>query len=191
MNDTPSNAAINHAFVNKDRRLALARLGLAAAAVYAAPVLMKLGQANASGGGFFGRWGKGGERGGGSGGKRGGERGGGSGGPVNTNIEPVTAKACGECHEPYSAQNLPDGSWRKMMANLSNHFGEDASMDDTTRRQVESYLINNAGGRGDGPLKITETYWFRRKHDGEVGSRMLSKVKTLGNCKACHGGGRM
>lgn len=176
--------------INKGRRRALARLGLAAVAVYAAPMLLKLGQAKASGGGFFGGGNnKGGGFFGGSGGNKGGGFGGGSGGPVNIINDAVTAKECGECHEPYSGQNLPAGSWRRVMGNLSNHFGEDASMDENARKHVENYLVSTAGGGGDGPLRITETFWFKRKHGGgEISSRALSRVKTLGNCKACHGG---
>ncbi|OHC78632.1 MAG: hypothetical protein A3G18_06490, partial [Rhodospirillales bacterium RIFCSPLOWO2_12_FULL_58_28] len=115
--------------------------------------------------------------------------GGGSGGPVNIINDPVTAKECGECHEPYSGNNLPAGSWRKMMANLKDHFGEDASMEEGAGKHVENYLVSTAGGGGDGPLRITETFWFKRKHGGgEISSRALSRVKTLSNCKACHGG---
>lgn len=36
-------------------------------------------------------------------------------------------KECGACHMAFQPQFLPQRSWRLMMGDLANHFGEDAS----------------------------------------------------------------
>jgi mono/diheme cytochrome c family protein len=70
------------------------------------------------------------------------------------------------------------------MSNLSNHFGEDASLSDNQAQQIASYLVSNAGGRGSGPIRITETNWFRSEHGREVS--WSGRQKRLSNCAGCH-----
>ena len=71
------------------------------------------------------------------------------------------------------------------MGDLSNHFGEDASLDEATRKHVEDYLVANSPS-GVGPLRISETRWFVSEHRGEVSPSKLQKAKSWSNCKACH-----
>ncbi|MCK5546936.1 MAG: hypothetical protein KAI27_06145 [Rhodospirillaceae bacterium] len=167
------------------RSRALALLGIAVAAAYVVPTLTPLGGANASGGGSGGN--KGGFFGGGSGGGRGGGLSSfGSGGRGQFIInDKVTATECAECHMAYGADALPQGSWKLIMGDLSNHFGEDASLDEATRKHVEDYLVANAP-RGTGPLRISEARWFVSEHRGEVSPRKLKQAKSWANCEACH-----
>ncbi|MBL6933094.1 MAG: hypothetical protein ISR45_09115 [Rhodospirillales bacterium] len=160
---------------NVNRRQALAKLGLAAASVYAAPVLMKLNPAAASGGGDSSGGGKGGKMGGGSGGA--------SGGANLLSTNPTVLKECSECHDPYSERLLPSNSWREIMGNLNNHFGEDASLDSATRAKVENILVSNATHDGDGPIRISDARWFKGEHRGDI---TLHKAKSWSNCTACH-----
>jgi len=158
-----------------NRRKALALLGMAAAVAYVAPTLTPLSGARASG-----------AKKGSGGGKPGGMQGFGSGGKGNFVInDPATAKECADCHQAYGAEALPQGSWRRIMGDLPNHFGEDASLDEATRQQIENYLVSNSAP-GDGPLRISETRWFVSEHRGEVSERALAKAKSWSNCKACH-----
>ncbi|OFX14340.1 MAG: hypothetical protein A2516_03175, partial [Alphaproteobacteria bacterium RIFOXYD12_FULL_60_8] len=145
------------------RALALAKLGLAAAALYAVPTLMQLDQAQASGGGGGGGFG-------------------GGSGAVEVAQDPTAAKECGDCHIAYGPRYLPDGSWSQMINNLSDHFGEDASLDKQTTQQIASYYTANAGGRGTGALRITDTRWFVGAHRGEVSFGRTSPAK----CEQCH-----
>jgi len=161
---------------NMGRMSALARLGLLTSALYMAPVLAELNQASASGGGFFG----------GMGGGSGGGMGGGSG-AISTATDPLTAKECGDCHIPYSPRYLPDGSWRQIMTNLSDHFGEDASLDANTQQHITQYLTSNAGGNGMGALRITDTNWWVSEHRGEISSWSLQRIGgSPSNCNGCH-----
>ncbi|NQV99407.1 MAG: cytochrome C, partial [Rhodospirillales bacterium] len=42
--------------------------------------------------------------------------------------DPLVRKECGACHMAFQPAFLPAKSWDKMLGELSNHFGEDASL---------------------------------------------------------------
>jgi len=146
------------------RRQALALLGLATLSAYVAPTLMKLNPAAASGG-------------------SGGGMGMASGGGNLLSTDPTVVKECSECHVAYSPRLLPSSSWRKIMGNLDNHFGENASLNNTTRAKIENYLVSNSKNNGDGPIRISQLRWFKREHSGDVTTH---KAKSWSNCLACH-----
>ncbi|NQU56853.1 MAG: cytochrome C [Rhodospirillales bacterium] len=148
------------------RRQALALLGLAAVSAYAAPTLMKLNPAAASGGGVSG-----------------GGMGGASGGANLLATDPTVVKECSECHDAYSPRLLPSSSWRKVMGDLGNHFGEDASLNEATRSKIEKHLVSNSGRGGDGSIRISQSRWFRSEHRGDVTKHA---AKSWSNCTACH-----
>jgi mono/diheme cytochrome c family protein len=113
----------------------------------------------------------------------------------------MTRTECSECHMAYPAGFLPQRSWTKIMTTLDDHFGENATLDEATRAEVEAYLTRNAadaGGRSSGllrrvgpgetPLRISELPWFRAEHDGEVSARQKAKAGSMSNCAACHRG---
>lgn len=106
----------------------------------------------------------------------------------------VTKTECSACHMAYPPALLPARSWRALMSDLPNHFGEDASLDDKTRADIEAYLVSSAPDAaagvtaGDTPLRISELPWFKREHSDEVSPRMLEKAKSMSNCAACHTG---
>ena len=71
-----------------------------------------------------------------------------------------TLKECGECHMAFQPALLPTESWRRIMAGLAGHFGEDASLEPELAAEIEAYLVQNAE-HGDGTkLRITEQRWF-------------------------------
>lgn len=97
-----------------------------------------------------------------------------------------TRKECGECHMAFQPALLPAESWRKIMADLADHFGEDASLDATLAAEIEAYLVGNAG-RGEGTkLRITEQRWFRHEHDFPDRVWQRPEVRSRANCEACH-----
>ena len=112
-------------------------------------------------------------------------------------IPPVTdalvKKECGECHLTFHPALLPKASWRKMMANLANHFGEDASLDAPIRDKVADFLIANTNDRGadpnNPPLRFTTAGWFSEEHQEERDARRMMKrrkAKSWADCAACH-----
>jgi len=113
----------------------------------------------------------------------------------------VVVKECGACHMVFSPQMLPAKSWDKIMADLSNHFGEDASLDPATSDHIREYHLANAAdtswysgkfmrGLSDtsAPLRITETPYWVREHNEGVPQRAWNdpEVKSKANCLACH-----
>ena len=108
---------------------------------------------------------------------------------------------CGSCHMAYPARLLPAESWSKVMNGLHDHFGENAELNENTRKSIQSYLVSSASAQGqyrkmlrnlgnESPLRITELPYFIRKHD-EIPSRYIKgneKVSSLSQCNACHRG---
>jgi hypothetical protein len=110
---------------------------------------------------------------------------------------------CGSCHTAYAPGLLPARSWRKMMGELENHFGEDASLADPQQLEILKALENLAADSAQAtlrmrrihgaiptnavPQRIVETGYFKYMHD-EVRPSIWKrkKVGTLANCIACH-----
>jgi hypothetical protein len=124
------------------------------------------------------------------GGKYGGENRGKPVQPAQTNAK--FQQECSNCHIAFAPGLLPAESWRKVMAGLDKHFGSDASMGAQESKEISAFLANNASNRWSAPtapLRITETAWFKHKHDSrEVPSAAWKnpKVKSPSNCQACH-----
>lgn len=99
----------------------------------------------------------------------------------------ATQKECGECHMAFQPQLLPAASWDRIMDELSTHFGDNASLDPQAVADIRSYLMSNAGRRGDGRLmRITEQRWWAREHDFRPQIWSRSDVRSKANCTACH-----
>lgn len=119
--------------------------------------------------------------------------------------DPVVAKECKACHMLYPAGLLPARSWQALMGDLKNHFGENADLDEPTRKAITDYLTANAAdanGRGNKmlrglaadatPLRISELPYFLRKHGkkGRISPETLTRrgANWPGDCQACHRG---
>lgn len=116
--------------------------------------------------------------------------------------DPVVKEECGSCHLAYSPAMLPVSAWKRMMGDLQNHFGEDASLDAATTQTIEAYLTANAadtGGRNysskllrgsslaNGPLRITELPEWVDEHSKVPAWEWKHKdVRSRSNCIACH-----
>ncbi|TLS76676.1 diacylglycerol kinase [Mariprofundus erugo] len=127
--------------------------------------------------------------------------------PVTSGVEPVMNKTykaeCSACHFAYPAGLLPERSWVKIMNNLDDHFGDNASLNKETRETIENYLRGHAADHipnrfsrsilrsvdeKQTPMRITETGYFVHKHR-EIPARMVAdnpQVKSFSNCLACH-----
>jgi len=117
--------------------------------------------------------------------------------------DPVVAKECSACHMLYPAGLLPARSWSTIMADLANHFGDNAELDAATTRHITEYLTANAADsakqnrvvlRGVAPTEVPERItalpWWIRKHERKdrVTAATLARrgAKFKGDCKACH-----
>ena len=120
--------------------------------------------------------------------------------PVNNSFY---AEECGACHFAYQPGLMPARSWQKLMANLEDHFGENAELEAEEQKALTDYLVNNAAEfskhkrsvkiirslpKDKTPLRITEIPYMVRKHD-ELSSQMVAGnpgVKSLSYCEKCH-----
>ena len=114
---------------------------------------------------------------------------------------PAAKEECSACHMAFSAALLPKRSWAKIMSDLSNHFGEDASLDPVLTDEISNWLQANAADTGgkrqrflrgvsdnETPMRITELPKWVREHRGEVSKKALARAGSLSNCTACHRG---
>ncbi len=110
---------------------------------------------------------------------------------------------CGSCHMAYPAGLLPEKSWRKVMTNLDEHFGDNAELLPESQQNILNYLVNNAADKSNYHRakkiarsminyktvdRITQTPYFVRKHD-EIPKKYVianPKVGSFSQCNACH-----
>lgn len=110
--------------------------------------------------------------------------------PAKTNAK--WEQECAACHIAYAPGLLPAESWRKVMAGLDQHFGSDASLDAKSNKEITDFLTAHASNRwqtSTAPLRITESAWFKGKHNSREVSPTVWKrpsVKSASNCQACH-----
>lgn len=122
-------------------------------------------------------------------------------------VAPITnalyRQECASCHMAYPPGLLPARSWAKLMANLADHFGDNAELAPEDQKAITTFLTAHAADRatekrarkianslrsGETPLRITETPYIRSKHR-ELPARLVTgnpKVKSLAQCNACH-----
>jgi len=110
---------------------------------------------------------------------------------------------CASCHFAYQPGLLPERSWRKVMSNLENHFGDDATLDPEDAKTLLNYLVENSADKaqqfkrsrkiyksiraGETPVAVSQTRYFKHEHRG-IPKRLIrqKEVRSLSNCMACH-----
>jgi len=120
-------------------------------------------------------------------------------------IKPVNnadyEEECGACHFAYQPELLPEASWKKILTNLDDHFGESIELDDDLRKAVSDYLKSNSAEYSSAkravkimrslgnqvPLRITDIPYIIEKHN-EISPNVLKleSIGSLSNCSACH-----
>jgi cytochrome b len=112
----------------------------------------------------------------------------------------VWAKECGACHYAFHPSLLPRASWAALMADLHDHFGEDASLPPAAAAEVAAFLQAYAAEGWDtkaarllsnvaptDPLRITAApFWIRRHRRIAPAIFAAPTVKAKSNCVACH-----
>jgi hypothetical protein len=116
---------------------------------------------------------------------------------------PAYRAECGSCHFAYQPGLLPEASWRKMMTGLEDHFGDNAELSPDVNKSILDYLVANSADKsnykrssrivgslqeGEVPLRISDTVYFKRKHN-EIPARLIADNKDVGSyskCAACH-----
>ncbi len=107
---------------------------------------------------------------------------------------------CGACHQPFHPSLLPRAAWAGLMANLADHFGEDASLPAAKRDEIAAYLERYAAEAWDSkaarrfavlapdnPYSITATPGWQRIHRRiDPAVFRMHAVGSRANCAACH-----
>ena len=114
----------------------------------------------------------------------------------------IWEEACGECHLAFHPSLLPARSWKLMLEQQGDHFGDDLALDEDTIAELLVYAsaysadleqsepawrMNSAIPADETPLRITRVRYWERKHD-EIDDQVWkrSMVKSKVNCGACH-----
>lgn len=109
---------------------------------------------------------------------------------------------CGGCHLAYHPVLLPARSWERTMAEQTDHFGDDLTLDADTAAEIAAFLrayaaesnlteaawkIRTTTPATDAPLRITETRYWRRQHrDIPDAAFATAPVNGRHDCAACH-----
>ena len=110
---------------------------------------------------------------------------------------------CGSCHMAYQPELLPAVSWDKVMSDLENHFGEDASIDTQTQQLIANHLKRFSAEKSDSRLsrrkimrdlgnrvylRISEIPKLKREHSEHISTSVLKRpaIRSIANCVACH-----
>ena len=120
--------------------------------------------------------------------------------PINYEKESdIFVEECASCHILYPPHLLPQKAWNKMMDNLEEHFGDDASVDDSSNKIIRKYLLNNSSETSNkqasvyimkeymNEIAISDTSYWKDIHKN-INKKIFQskKIRTKSNCKACH-----
>lgn len=114
----------------------------------------------------------------------------------------VWRKTCGECHLAFHPTLLPARSWRVMMEQQHDHFGDDLDLDEPTVNDILTFMVDHAAetkvtepareiartvAENEAPQRITETAFWKKEHR-KVGKTYFEhkNVRSKVNCGACH-----
>ena len=117
--------------------------------------------------------------------------------PIPADAPPAFKAECAGCHLAFPPALLVADDWKRVMAALEKHYGDNASLDEATRQAIEAFLVKNAStgkkvgaastAKAGEPPRLTQTAWFKRKHhEVPQGDWAHAKVKSPSNCAACH-----
>ena len=96
---------------------------------------------------------------------------------------------------------LPKKSWELIMSDLENHFGDDASIDEGTNKNILAFLVKNSAETssmesswnflnsiGDKDIiAMSDTIFWKETHK-DIDKKLYNHkdIKNKANCKACH-----
>jgi len=111
----------------------------------------------------------------------------------------VYASECGDCHVAYHPSLRSAKAWRAIMAGLSDHYGEDASLGRKTAESITKFLTASAaetfdttvahriGRKETASFRMTDTRRWKAWHKGIDASVFRRRaVGSKVNCNACH-----
>ena len=118
-----------------------------------------------------------------------------------TQTEPYALykKECGSCHIAYAPYLLPKKAWANLMDGLENHFGDDASLEETdfegiasflnahSSEAYESFFKANLADENESEIAISKYKFYEKAHETlPQGLFKAPNIKSKANCNACH-----
>lgn len=114
------------------------------------------------------------------------------------------AECATSCHNGFNPTLLPADSWRRVMAGLDDHFGDNVELDPEINKEILDYMVSASAersvteaskkllhsiGPGAPPLRITEIPYWKEKHS-EIDPKVFEgkSIASRSNCVACHPG---
>ncbi|MCW9035407.1 MAG: cytochrome b/b6 domain-containing protein [Alphaproteobacteria bacterium] len=109
------------------------------------------------------------------------------------------ASECGDCHDAYHPSLRTRETWQSIMSGLSDHYGEDASLDSETEKEITAFLTENSADLFDTEVahrvgkvltpsfRMTGVqYWKERHKDISKPTFQQKNIGSKVNCSACH-----
>lgn len=105
---------------------------------------------------------------------------------------------CSDCHMAFPPETLPKATWEKIIGNLGDHFGEDASLDDAAVAIILSYHVKHASDvssvraakkwrTSNKVTRIIDAPRFIKKHKQCPDAVWKhAAILSKSNCIACH-----
>ncbi len=117
---------------------------------------------------------------------------------ISINEDYVTE--CGDCHIAFHPSLMNSANWGDLMANLDDHFGEDAYLDEETAAGISAWLQEFSSEKFDSkpshvfatvdpeaPYTITKTpFWVSTHEDISEDVFKQKPIYAKTNCAACH-----
>lgn len=113
---------------------------------------------------------------------------------------PAFASECTDCHMAYHPSLLTENAWMQLLEQLDDHFGEDASIDESTVAEIRTWLAGHSAETVDtapsslivtadpaAPYAISRTSAWRELHK-DIGDDLFQRsvIGSKSNCIACH-----
>ncbi len=118
---------------------------------------------------------------------------------IDIKANSIYQQECGDCHAPHHPSLHTAQNWQSIMTGLTNHYGENASLNAPTTAKITQYLLqNNANifdtkaaheiGRNNTiTMRMTDTKYWQKKHKKiKIEDFSISTVGSKINCNACH-----
>jgi mono/diheme cytochrome c family protein len=122
---------------------------------------------------------------------------------VGPNTNDAYTAECGSCHFPYQPGLLPARSWRRIMVDLHDHFGDNAEVNVKAREAILAYLVSGAADAARNPrsraimesiaptevvIRITTMPYIAGVHGGILDPLRggTPRVESLTKCPVCH-----
>lgn len=124
---------------------------------------------------------------------------------IGVNMNKIWKEECAtSCHSAFYPSLLPARSWKKILDSLDDHFGDNVTLDEKSRKEILDFLIASSAERSTAessrkmlysiraneiPARVTDVAYWKYKH-AKISEEVFKRntIMSKGNCIACHPG---